>query len=444
MTSLHAIRTQVPGILALAVPIVAGLSAATLLGVTDSIMLAPLGAVALAAVGLTNAVAMVTYSAVYGVLMVTSVRIGRAFGAGEGRHIAFLLRNALALGALVGCGGATAMAAAWLALPFLGQPAEVLDALPAYWMLVSLNMVPFAVQIVFSCAFEAVGRPWLGAGLSFVGVIVNVPLNWVLIWGIGPLPPLGLAGAGLATLLAQTAALGAAFAAWRWARALRRLRLRRSLDWAEIGGSFREGAPLGLMYIAESAAIGAATVIVGTFGTVALAATQVAMAVGNVLYMVPLGVAGAVAIRVAQERGAGNAAALRPVVWAALTVATLWLAGSALFLWLAGGTVAGLITDDLPVATLAASIMAVFALMQVFDGVQSTMVGALRGLSDTAFPAAVTMAGYWGVALPLGWVWAVQAGWGPVWLWIAWLVALAGVGAVLVARFLWRTRRMPD
>jgi hypothetical protein len=72
------------------------------------------------------------------------------------------------------------------------------------------------------------------------------------------------------------------------------------------------------MYIAETGAMAVATLMIGTFGAVALAGNQVAMSVGGLLYMVPLGIAGAVAIRVAQERGAGNLDALRPITWAAL------------------------------------------------------------------------------------------------------------------------------
>lgn len=440
MISLQALRAQVPAILRLAVPITAGLAASTLLGVTDALMLAPLGPVPLAAVGLTGAVTMVLWAGAYGVLLVTSVRIGQAFGAGDMRRIPLVLRNALALGGLAGLGGAVLMGAMWPLLPLLGQPDEVLVAMPAYWAALCVTMLPFCVLTVFKSAFEAVGRPWLGTAFAFLAVVVNVPLNWVLIWGAGPLPPLGLAGAGLATLLAETVALGAAWAMWRMAPSTRRLRLRRPLDRSEILAALREGLPTGALYAAETLAVGAAVLVIGTFGTVALAANQVAMSVGNVLYMVPLGVAGAVAIRVAQEQGAGNAMALRPVAFAALAVATLWLAGSALVLWLAGGWLAGMITEDAPVAALAATIMGVFALMQVFDGLQSTMVGALRGLSDTAFPAAVTMAGYWGVAVPLAWYLSHGLALGPAFVWVGWLVALAGVGTVLVLRFLRQTR----
>jgi MATE family multidrug resistance protein len=172
---------------------------------------------------------------------------------------------------------------------------------------------------------------------------------------------------------------------------------------------------------------------------VALAGNQVAMSVGGLLYMVPLGIAGAVAIRVAQERGAGNLQALRPIVWAALSMGTIWLAGAALLLGLHGRTVAGWITAEPEVIAIAAAIFFVFAFSQVMDGVQSTMTGALRGLSDSGFPAVVSLLAYWVLGLPLGWVLAHGAGMGPAGIWAGFVIALGLAGLVLVWRFLRQT-----
>jgi MATE family multidrug resistance protein len=441
MTTAAAIRAEVPGLVRLAVPIIAGMAASTLLGVTDALMLAPLGPVPLAAVGLTNAVCVVLYAGIYGIVSVVSIRAGTAHGARAGRRVPQVLRSGLVLGALAGLGGVAAMAAVWPLLPWLRQPAEVLAALPHYWIALAVTLVPFAMLTVFKGTFEAVGRPWLGAAFAFLAVVINVPLNYALIWGGGPFPALGLTGAGMATFAAETLALLAAWGWWALAPGMRRLRARGVATRAEVAGQAREGLPLGLMWAAETGAIGIATLVIGTFGTVALAANQVAMSIGNVLYMIPLGVSGAVAIRVAQERGAGNLPALRPVVWSALAMATLWLSASALVLWLFGGTVAGLILEEPQVVVLAAGIFTVFATMQVFDGIQSTMTGALRGLSDTVFPAVLSLIAYWGVGLPLGWLFAVTWGLGPAWVWVGWLVALAGVSVPLVWRFLARTRR---
>ena len=433
MSGWSGVRAEIPGILGLSIPIVVGLGASTLLGVTDSLMLAPLGPVPLVAVGLTMAVAIIFYAAIYGMLQALSVRIGAAYGAGQARQIPYILRNGLALGALVGVGGAAVMGLFWLALPMLGQPAEVLAAMPGYWIAICLLLIPFSVLIVFKSAFEAVGRPWLGTAFSFVAVGVNIPLNYVLIWGPGPLPALGLTGAGVGSLVAETAALAAAWLWWARARSMARLRLRKPLMRAEMLATAREGAPLGALYVAETGAMAVATVMIGTFGTVALAGNQVAMSVGGLLYMVPLGIAGAVSIRVAQATGAGLVGALRPIAFAGLALALCWLTGTALLLAIAGNAIARLITDEAEVVAVATLIFLVFATMQIADGVQSTMLGALRGMSDTGWPALVSIIAYWGVALPLGWV---LSGWiGPAGVWAGFFVGLVGAGTALTLRF---------
>lgn len=185
---LGAVFRQVPGILALAAPIVISLAASTLIGVTDSIMLAPLGAVPLATVGLTSAISILFYAAIYGLISALSVRIGVAWGAGEGRRISAILRSGMVLGLMLGVGAAGMMAAMWFVLPLMGQPDEVVGAMDAYWLFMSAFLIPFSVLTAFKSAMEAVEKPWLGTAFAFLAVAINVPLNYALIWGLGPFP----------------------------------------------------------------------------------------------------------------------------------------------------------------------------------------------------------------------------------------------------------------
>ena len=435
MVAVRAIVAEFGAVLRLAVPIVAGLAASTLITVADAVMLAPLGAVPLAAVGLTGAAAGLLYSAVYGVLSALSVRIGAAWGAGEERRIPLILRNGLVLGVATGIAAAMVMAAIWPLLGWMGQPAEVLAAMPGYWALIALYMLPYAVLTVFKSAYEAVDRPWTGTVFAFMAVVLNVPLNAVFIYGFGPVPPLGLTGAGIASVLAESLALAAALAYWRWAYATRRLRLRRDIGRAEMAATLREGAPLGLLYVVESGSVTVATMLIGAFGTAALAGNQVAMAVGGVLYMVPVGVAGAVAILVAQAKGAGETDSLRAVVRAALVLVTGWLVLSALGLALGGRWLAGQMVVEPEVIEMAAAIMVIFALFQVIDGVQSTLQGALRGLSDTAWPALISVLAYWVLSLPLGYALGHWGGMGAPGIWTGFMLGLVVAAAALIWRF---------
>jgi MATE family multidrug resistance protein len=238
---------------------------------------------------------------------------------------------------------------------------------------------------------------------------------------------LGLTGAGLAALIAETLALLAAWTWWKVAASQRRLRLRRKVDMTEIKITAVEGAPLGAMYAIETAAVGIATLMIGSFGTVALAGNQVAQSVGSLLYMLPLGVAGAVAIRVAQERGAENVGALRPIAYAALSLALIWLTGAAILLVFRGEAVARLITDEPEVVAVATLIFLTFAPM--------------RGLSDTAWPATVSAIAYWIVALPMGYAFAYWGDLGPAGVWAGFVLSLACAGAALVWRFQVKTEQ---
>lgn len=444
MADWRSIVRQFAPIARLAVPLVAGLSATMLISVADAVMLAPLGAIPLAAVGLTAGVAGLLYAAIYGMLSVLAVRIGAAWGAGDERRIPTLMRSGLTLGTLIGVAAASLMGNLWFVLPYLDQPPDVVAAMGGYWLSIALYMIPYAVLTAFKSAFEAVDRPWTGTAFAFVAVVLNVPFNYVLIYGLWPIPALGLTGAGIAAVLAECVALVAALAYWRMAWSTRRLRLRRDLDGQELVDTVREGTPLGLLYLVESGSVTAATLLVGLFGAVALAGNEVAMTVSGVLYMVPFGVAGAVAIRIAQAQGAGEGDTLRPIAFAALALATGWLSVSAVVLWTFGHAIAGLIVDDPEVIAVATRIFMIFALFQIMDGVQSTALGALRGLSDTRWPALVSFVAYWLLSLPLGWVLATRGGMGAPGVWAGFFLGLLTAAVALVLRFLRRTRPVAD
>ena len=213
--ALHAAR-EVPATLRLAVPIVVGLSAATLIGVVDTVMIAPLGTEAMAAASLAVGALVVLYSALYGLVSMIGVAMARAVGAGRPREVALHLRSGGPPGG--GRGGAVggaAMAACFPLLRHLGQPPEVLEVLRPYWMTMAAMPVPFTVLYVLKGLYDAVGRPWTGAGFALLGTAVNVPLNWALIHGAGGWPGLGLPGAGVASVLAEGCALLAAWLHWR-------------------------------------------------------------------------------------------------------------------------------------------------------------------------------------------------------------------------------------
>lgn len=424
-------------LLRLALPIVVGLAASTLIGVVDTIMIAPLGTLALAAASLTTAVIIIFYSALYGFVSAVGVEAAHRHGAGDAEGVADALRVGLRLAAIAGSAGALVMAAVFLLLPALGQPPEVLAIAGPYWLAMSGLLLPVSLLMVVSQVLNAIDRPWIAASFAFVGVILNVPLNYVLIWGIGGWPGLGLLGAGLASLAAEGIAVAVALIWLRraglWTARPAPPKLARRLA--------RDGLPLGIGYAGEGAAFALVGVLLGLFGAVALAANQIVQSVGAVLYMLPLGMSAAVAIRVSQARGAGDRARLRPIAAAAIGAVTAWMGVVTVGLILLGRSVAAALSDDAEVVALAAAMFVAVAVIQIFDGIQSTALGALRGAADFNWPTAFTLACYWLFALPLAWVIGIAAGFGPLGVWAGYGAGIVLAALVLPLRF-WRLSRV--
>jgi MATE family multidrug resistance protein len=157
--------------------------------------------------------------------------------------------------------------------------------------------------------------------------------------------------------------------------------------------------------------------------------------------MLPLGMAGAVAIRVSQASGAGETGRLRPIAGAAMGLVTVWMLGSAALLGVGGEAIARAIVDDPEVVAVAAGLFVVVALMQVGDGLQSTGLGALRGLGDIGFATGVSLATYWLLSLPLAYVLAFPLGMGATGIWAGFGAGLAVAAVALPLRFFARTRR---
>lgn len=437
----YGVLSEVVPLLMLAIPVVAGLLGETLLSATDALMLGPLGKVPLAAVSLTQSVLLIFSAALYGLVSAAGLRIANAHGAGDERRIASNLKHGAVLGLASGTAAAAIMALLLFVLPYAGQPAEVVAGITGYWLAMSAVLVPFTLILVIKQFLDSIGRAWTGAVLSLIPVAFNIPLNWLLIYGNLGAPRLGLFGSGIASLGAFLLALAVAVLYIRRAQALRPFRSVVGFHQEGLESVAREGCPMMVQYLTEGGAVAVAGVLVGLLGTVALAANQIVYSLASVVYMVPLGVSGAVAIRIAQASGAGTLYRLRAIGLAGLAVMLIWTLPFTLIMTMLGGSIARAFVDDADVIAAATMMFIAVGFMQVFDGLQSVSLGALRGLGDNLWPMFVSLVAYWLVALPLSVLLGFNLGHGGAGLWAGFGIGLAVAGLLLLARFLLLTRR---
>ncbi|MEM6306050.1 MAG: MATE family efflux transporter [Pseudomonadota bacterium] len=429
-------RAEYLPLLKLAVPLMIGLAAALLIGVVDTAMISPLGTVPLAAAGVTTAVLIIMISTLWGVLTAISVQISQATGAGDPARVARALRSGLWLCGLSGGFGALVMLAIYPLLGVLGQPEEVLAILLPYWISMALWIVPFTLFFGLKALFDAVGWPWTAVVLSYLGVIFNVPANYVFIHVLD----LGILGAGLASILSQSVSLTAAGLVLARAPGLAPFRQSVSIAWRDIRAQGKDAAPLCLGYAGEGGAYAILGIMMGWLGAQALAAHQIVNALAGLTYMIPLGMAGAASILVGNAVGAGQRDRLRPILKASLVVVTFWQTLAALFFILGGRALATSLSSDSAVIELAVVLFIIVGLLQAVDGVQGTALGALRGMSDMTLPTVITLSAYWPLALPVAYVLSFQAGLGAVGLWLGYTLGLVVAAIALPWRFWALTR----
>lgn len=426
---------ELPGLLRLALPLVLGLSAAELISLTDTVLLASLGTVVLACVALTSSAGLIFHAGLYGMLATLSVRVGHAHGADDPGAVARTLRAGLGYGLLVGILGCLAMLACLPLVQWLGVPLPDVALLTPYWQAMAVFLIPYCLAVVFKDVLEAIGRPWVGVLLVMSAVVFNIPLSYGLIHGHFGLPALGLLGAGIASVIAESLAVLVALAYWRLAPSLASYRQAAQgarLTWRTLLG---EGWPLGLGYLAEAGAVVIAAWMLGWLGNAALAANQVVQSIGALLYMLPLGMAAAVSIRISQAQGRGETARIRAIGSATFASVTAWMLVATVLLALFGRSIAEAMSDDPQVIAIAVPMFVVVAAMQVADGLQSTALGALRGLQDYRWPVGVTLVSYWLLALPLSYWLALHSSLGAVGVWVGFACGLTVAAVLLPWRF---------
>lgn len=433
--------------LVLAAPIIVGQVSQMLMGITDSIMIGRVGKVPLAASAFAGSLWGVAFLLGLGLLIPVAVLVSRAHGAGRDAEAGDWLRHGVLLALAVS--GLLCLLMFSLAphLVSFGQPPEVVAAMRPYYEIIVASLLPTLLFQTFRQFAEALGRPFVPMLMMLAGVALNVLLNWILIYGNLGAPALGLAGAGWATLISRS--LGVVIIvlwlsrtpafrpAWpdRW---LGRLLL------ARYRTMFGLGVPAAATLLFEAGAFSAAAIMMGWLGATALAAHQIAISCAAFAFMFPLGLSMAVSMRVGRAIGAGETPRLRPIVLSAQLMTVLFMSGTALTFALAGQLIATGFVSETEVITLAARLLVIAAIFQLFDGAQVVGIGALRGMHDVKVPTAINFVAYWVLALPAAYFLGVKGPLGPTGIWLGLAAGLLVAAVALLLRFIRRTRSALD
>jgi MATE family multidrug resistance protein len=429
--------------LRLATPIMVGQVSQMLMGMTDSIMIGHAGAVPLAASSFGGNVFNIFYLLGIGMAMPVSIFVARARGAAQNDDAAEYLRHGVASCVVFAVLEMLVLALLATQLHRFGQPAEVLAIVRPFFLLIGASILPVLVYLAFRQYAEAMGHPWMPMAIMLVGVGLNALLNWIFIFGHLGVPALGLTGAGISTLTSRTLGAGAIVL---WVRLDRRTRVAWPHRWlatwsrARFAEMLHVGLPAAGMLFFECTAFAFSTVMVGWLGTAPLAAHQIAITCASLAFMFPLGLAIATGIRISAAVGAGERPRLRPIGYSAMALGMAMTGCFGIAFAAAGHAIAGWFVHEEAVVSIAAQLLVIAALFQLFDGWQVTGAAALRGMTDVRVPAVITFIAYWAIALPLGYALGIRGPFGAAGMWVG-IAAGLGFAAVFFAiRFARQTR----
>jgi MATE family multidrug resistance protein len=264
--------------------------------------------------------------------------------------------------------------------------------------------------------------------------VVNAVANYALVYGHLGAPRMGIVGSAWATNLAR---LFMAVLVLAWS-ARQGLRFAPGFHSATMRELLRLGIPASVQLFFEGGVFSLSTVLMARFGASAAAAHQVVMQIASFTFMVPLGVSIAGAVRVGNALGRDDPDAARRAGSSAVTLAAVFMVFSGVALLLGATAISQGFHLDPESAGLARRFLVCAAFFQLFDGMQISLSGVLRGTGDTVASMVANLVGHWGVGLPVGCLLAFSFGLRGVGLWLGLAAGLFAVAMTLLV--VWRRR----
>lgn len=395
-----------------------------------------LGAVAVG----TSVWSLATFSGI-GVMLAVPPSVSQLDGARRRGEIGALFRQALWLALAVGALLWFAVRHATPLIALIGVTPSLRGEVGAFLDAISWGAPALTGYFALRGLSEGLSITRPSMYFAFGGLTVLAPLGYVLMFGKLGLPPQGARGCGIATALVLWLQTGAFAVYVARHPSYRGLGLGERFDPPRLG-RIREllwvGLPMTVTLLAEGGLFVAVALALGTLGEDVVAGHQVAMNVAAFFFMIPLGLAMAITVRVGHAVGRGDALGVRyaGLSGIGLTLATQTV--SAGLMLSAPRLIASLYTRDAAVTAIAAQLIALAGLFQFSDGIQVASNGALRGLKDTRVPMVITLFSYWMVGMPVAWWLAFERGLGARGMWMGLIAGLSAAATLLFTRF-WRS-----
>jgi len=430
----------------LALPIMGAQLAQTAMGFVDTVMAGNVSPQDLAAVAVGFSLWIPIMLFITGILMAITPLTARYHGAGQDDHIGPLVQQSSVLAIGLGFLGWWLLRQSTQVFPLMQVEPEVARIAKGYLYGISWGFPAAAFYQVFRSFNEGLGNTRVAFIVGIIALLINIPANYIFIYGEFGLEPMGAVGCGWATALVCWF-MAIAITAYSFFHP--RFKVYKFSQWQAIADRYwlkvlKLGTPIGLSIFVEVTLFCIIALLIARLGAATLAAHQVALNVTSIIFMLPLSLSMAITIRTGQLLGRQDPIAARFSSMVGISLGLVIAVISASFIYVFNDWIARLYTPDLQVQSLASSLLIIAALYQFSDAIQVGAVGALRGYKDTLVPLFLTLIAFWIVGLGFGYslgltqVWGVPMG--PKGFWIGLVIGLTCAAVVMILRLRWIAR----
>jgi len=404
----------------------------------DNMMVGHVGTPELAAASFANNVFMIGMFFGMGITYGLTPLVGNAFSKGKFQEVVELLKNGIFTHFIAAIVLTAVMFGIYFLLPVLGQTPVVLNLAKPYFLLLCLSYLPFMLFFSVKQFLEGIGNTKIAMQITLTANVINIAVNYVFIFGKFGFPELGLNGAGIGTLVSR---LSMALLFGFYILNIPKVKsyfidaYKQVFNRKKILSILKIGIPIGFQIIVEVIAFGIGAIMMGWLGETELAAHQVALGLASFTYMISLGVSQANTIRVSHQMGVKDYYSLKMAAFASTHLVLIFMLSMGIIFILAKNILPFLFTVDPAVVFIAAKLLVIAAIFQVFDGLQVIMLSTLRGMEDVKLPMFFAFFAYLLVGIPTSYIFTFILDFGPQGIWYGYLVGLGLAGILFYFRF---------
>lgn len=408
---------------------------AAMAGIIDSIMVGHYGTTELAAVSFANSIFFTLIVFAIGCLMGITPIVGYAYVQQKHDEVRQLLRAGLSFCLWLSVAMILLLLAFLRIIPHMGQDPAMVEVCIPYFVLATVSTLPLLLAMLFKQFLEGLGNTIAAMIIAISMNVLNIPLNWMFIFGHLGLPAMGATGAGIATLIVRSLQPILLFAVIYYMPAWRTYLTRARAIYKEVYRIAKIGLPIGLQQCMEIVAFTFSFTFVGWISKEAVAAHQIANHLSDLFFMVSMGIGSAAVIRVSHQYGAGKIHDMHMAARAALHMGLLWAVIAVAVCVLGQRAIPRLFTEDESVIAIAMPLFVLCGLFQISDAMQCIGGAMLRGLADVRWPMCFAFVTYILITLPLGYILMFPCGLGVRGMWYAFIVGLTLAAILMLSRW---------